>query len=178
MAEEVKRLNLFYYILCLSGADEMKVQDRFQEMLLPVSRKIKKECNYNSKSCTDELSFIRLGFKSIKKELMETLKIIVLLNPSAKEWEKIRETGGNFLELQINTIINGYSPLCEHSGNHQSDIAFLKREVIAEFNAFIDGQLKEIIRRRKKIFSDLLIKIISGIVGGLIVYFLTKPFLW
>lgn len=172
------RLNLFFYILCLAGADEMKLQDRFQEMLLPVSRKIKSECNYNTKSCTDKLSFIRLGIKSIKKELMETLEIIVLLNPSAKEWEKIRETGENFLELQINTIISGLPTLYDNGDNHQSDIAFLKKEVIAEFNAFIDGQLKEIIRRRKKILSDLMVKIISGIVGGLIVYFLTKPFLW
>ena len=108
----------------------MKVQDRFQEMLLPISRKIKNECNYNTKSFTEEMSFIKLDYKSINGD------------------------------------------------NHQSDIAFLKKEVIAEFNAFIDGQLKEIIRRRKKILSDLMVKIISGIVGGLIVYFLTKPFLW
>ena len=91
----------------------MKVQERFKEMLLPVSRKIKKECNYNSQSCADELSFIRLGIKSIKKELMETLNITALLNPSAREWERIRETGKSFLELQINILISSYPRLGE-----------------------------------------------------------------
>ncbi len=156
----------------------MEIQDRFQEMLLPVSRKIKKECNYNSKSCPDEVSFIRLGFKSMKKELLETLEIIALLNPSAREWEKIRETGDNFLELQINTIISGFQPLCENNESHQGEITFFKKEVKAEFNALIDGRLQEIIHRRKKIISDLMVRIIGGIVGGLIVYFLTKPFFW
>ena len=147
-------------------------------MLLPVSRKIKKECNYNSQSCADELSFIRLGIKSIKKELMETLNITALLNPSAREWERIRETGKSFLELQINILISSYPSIWVNSSNHQSEIESLKKELIAEFNTFIDGQIKEIIRRRKKIISDLLVRIISGIVGGLIVYFLTKPFIW
>src|SRR5690554_374846 len=107
----------------------MKIQERFKEMLLPVSRKIKKECNYNSKSCTDEFSFIRLGFKSIKKELMETLEITALLNPTARDWEKIRETGKDFLKLQIETLKNGYSRLWEDTSNHQGDIISLEKEV-------------------------------------------------
>ncbi|MDO9534973.1 MAG: hypothetical protein Q7J85_06490 [Bacillota bacterium] len=152
----------------------MEVQKRFEEMLVPVSRKIKKECNHSSNNCNDESFFARLSFDLIRKELMEALQIIAIINPTIKDWERIRENSRVFFNEQINMLKNDFSMLMEEDDINDSEANLLKKEIFAEYNTFIDGQLRIIADGRKKILYDLLIKITSGIIGGLIVYFLTR----
>lgn len=155
----------------------MEVQKRFEEMLVPVSRKIKKECNYNSKNCINESSFARFSFGLIKKELMDSLEVIAVINPSIKDWEKIRETSRGFINEQIKMLKSDFSMIWSEDTMNDSEATILEKEIFAEYNTFIDGQLKSIVSSRKKILYDLLIKIISGIIGGTIVYLLTRYFL-
>jgi hypothetical protein len=152
----------------------MEVQKRFEEMLVPVSKKIKNECNHSSKKiCVDDLSFARLSFDLIKTELSEALDVIAVVNPSIEDWEKIREICRDFLNEQVTMLKNKYSMLLGEYFINGSGTNPFEKEIVAEYNTFIDGQVRSIVRSRKKFIFDILIKVISAIIGGIIVYLLT-----
>jgi|GEM_PF-5531104 len=63
----------------------MHIQKRFEDMLVPVSKRIKEECQNNlpnTGKCILPSAYLRSSFELIKKELMETLEIIALIKPN------------------------------------------------------------------------------------------------
>ena len=134
----------------------MDIQKRFEEMLVPVSEKINEECQNFLPDSGDRIpppTYIRSTFQLIKKELMETLEIITLINPSKTGWKAIRETGVDFIKEQSEMLQKEYCRRWSRAYFNEKEFEILVKEVTAEYHTFIDGQIMNLEKINKNIYT-------------------------
>lgn len=157
----------------------MHVQERFKEMLVPIAKKINEECQNNLSNSHKEMlpsAYLRASFELIKKELLDTLEIIAFIKPNKKEWEAIRKTCRDFLELQSNNLKEDFVKIWGHERLESSEFELLIKEAAGEYNTFIDGQLLNMSKTRRIHFFDIIKKVVAAIIGSIIIYYLNKIF--
>jgi|LSQX01.2.fsa_nt_gb hypothetical protein len=154
----------------------MDIQKRFAEMLVPVSKKINDECqNFlpDSGKRIHPAAYMRTIFQLIKKELMETLKIVALVKPNKSDWKSIRKIGIDFLEQQSGIFKEEFYERWGLEYFNEKEFETLEKEIAAEYHTFIDGKIIALQKARKKFFYDIIKGVIVGIIGSLIIYYLT-----
>ena len=156
----------------------MSVQKRFKDMLVPVSKRIIEECNNNlsERKCMALSAYMRSSFELIKKELIDTLEVITFIKPTRKEWEDIRATCREFLELQSEILKENSLRIWDHEHFNAGEFELLVRETATEYNTFIDGQLLNLVKTRRAHFFDILKRVLAAIIGSIIIYYLNKIF--
>ena len=92
---------------------------------------------------------MRSSFELIKKELIDTLEVITFIRPTRNEWEDIRATCREFLELQSEILKENSLRLWDHE--HLTPGELLVRKLLPSTCTLSTGSCN-LVKTRRALF--------------------------